>query len=168
MEPVTTAAAPSSPPFLVSERVAVAGQRTVALIFWFALPIFCLFVLGAGADKLARHINNVPAGIGGTYTVVAHSCSEQICVTRGTFVSDDHAIVAPDQLGPYSWTADQVHRVVYDATSADIIPLPAHWDATATVTGMSGAVIAIGLWSWCLFHSVRRRASDDPVAVPVN
>jgi hypothetical protein len=84
-------------------------------------------------------------------------------VTRGTFVSSDGGLLATDQLGPYSWTLGQAHKVIYDSSSADVIPLPAHWDPTATVIGMAGALLAIAIWSWCLFHAVRRRlpATDE-------
>ncbi|MBV9595165.1 MAG: hypothetical protein JO147_15375 [Actinobacteria bacterium] len=153
----TTAASPAPAPLAANDRVALLGQRLIAVTFWFVVPLFCLFVLGAGVDKLVRHLNNVPAGITGTYTVLAHNCSEQLCVTRGTFVSDNHFIVATDQLGPYGWNDAETHRVVYDPSSANVIPLPAQWDPTAAASGMAGAVVALCLWSWCLFHSIRRR-----------
>ena len=37
------------------------------------------------------------------------------------------------------------------------IGLPAHWDPSATVIGMAGAVSALTLWGWCLRNSWRRR-----------
>jgi hypothetical protein len=142
------------------DRWASLSQRAVALAFWFVLPLLCLFVLVYGTDKLARHLNNVPAGTLGTYTVTSHSCSRELCITGGTFTSVDGRIVEDDLIGVYSWQDGETHRALYDSESVDVIPLPAHWDPTATFVGMAGALGFVVLWSWLLYGSIRRRVLE--------
>jgi hypothetical protein len=142
-------------------------QRAVALMFWVVVPLFCLFMLASGTDKLIRHLNNVPAGIRGTMEVTFHGCPQGVCISAGTFTSTSGTLVEYNQLGPYSWAKDEKHKVVYNATATDIIALPAHWDATATVVGMAGATGFMVLWGVCLYGAVRRRVPSADVTVPV-
>jgi len=142
-------------------------QRGVAVAFWVILPLFCLFVLASGTDKLARHLNNIPPGTMGTYTVTSHSCSEEVCVTGGTFHSADGRLVETDLLGVYSWQNGETHKAIYDSESVDVIPLPAHWDPTSTFVGMAGALGFVVLWSWCLYGAIRRRIVARQVAAGV-
>ncbi|HSY15724.1 MAG TPA: hypothetical protein VK816_07035 [Jatrophihabitantaceae bacterium] len=139
-------------------RLPGARQHFVALMFWIVVPIFCLFALVSGVDKLARHIDNVPAGVPGTFVVTLHNCAQELCVTVGTFTSDDGHLVEPNQIGLYSWQIGESHPAVFDASSTDVIPLPAQWDASSTVVGMAGALGFMGLWGICLYGSVRRRS----------
>ena len=141
----------------VEGRLPELRQRGIALMFWVVVPMFCLFVLASGTDKLIRHVNNVPAGIRGTLLVTFHGCPQGVCISAGTFTSSSGTLVEYNQLGPYSWTKDEKHQVVYNATATDIIALPAHWDATSTVVGMAGAAGFMVLWGVCLYGSVRRR-----------
>src|SRR5664279_1699730 len=88
-------------------------RRVIALAFWVVLPIFALFVLGNGADKLVRHVNNDPAGIRGVMTVTVHNCRDA-CIAGGTFVSLDGKNVEHYLPGLYSWQIGERHRAVYD------------------------------------------------------
>jgi hypothetical protein len=134
------------------------GARMLALLFWIVLPALCVLWLVLGAQKLSTHLNNVPAGTLGTYTVTSHSCNGEVCVTGGTFKSADGRLVQKNLLGVYSWEDGEVHKAIYDSTSVDVIPLPSHWDPTATVTGMAGALGFVVLWSVFLYGAIRRRA----------
>ena len=140
-------------------RLPVLWGRAVALAFWIVIPILCLLVIGNGADKLFRHVNNDPAGIRGVMTVTVHNCRDA-CIAGGTFVSLDGKNVEHYLPGFYSWQIGERHRAVYDPSSGDVIPLPAHWDATSTVVGMAGAMGFLGLWGVCLYSSTRRRSPE--------
>jgi hypothetical protein len=131
-------------------------KQAIALAFWVLVPALCLFVIGNGADKLVRHVNNEPAGIRGVMTVTVHNC-RSACIAGGTFESFDGKNVEHYLPGLYSWQIGERHRAVYDPSSGDLIPLPAHWDATSTVVGMTGALGFLGLWGGCLYGSIRRR-----------
>jgi hypothetical protein len=133
------------------------SSRAIALAFWVLLPALCVLMLVLGTQKLTTHLNNVPAGTLGTYTVTSHSCSGEVCVTGGTFTSADGRVTEKNLLGVYSWDDGEVHRAIYDSTSVDVIPLPSHWDPTSTVAGMAGALGFIVLWSVFLYGTIRRR-----------
>ncbi len=135
-------------------------SQAVALAFWFVLPVLCALMLGFGTDKLSTHLNNVPPGTLGLYQVTSHSCSGEVCVTGGTFMSADGKLVEKNLLGVYSWQDGEVHKAIYDSTSVDVIPLPTHWDPTSTVVGMAGALGFVVLWSFCLYGAVRRRVAS--------
>jgi hypothetical protein len=139
------------------DRLARSGARVVALAFWIVLPVLCAVMLVFGTEHLSRHLNNMPPGILGSYTVTSHSCSGEVCVTGGTFSSSDGRIVEKNLLGVYSWQDGETHKAIYDAQSVDVIPLPTHWDPTATVVGMTGALGFIVLWAVCLYGAIRRR-----------
>lgn len=127
-----------------------------AVLFWIVLPVICLLAIGVGVDRLVSHINHVPGGVRGDFVVTTHNCQQELCITGGTFISDDKSVVERDLLGVYRWTLGTKHRVVYNADSADVIPLPAHWDPTEAVLGLTGAAALLGLWGWCLRSAVRR------------
>lgn len=128
----------------------------LAALFWIALPVVCLTTIALSAGKLASHVNNVPAGIRGTFVVTTHNCQQQLCITGGTFTSDDKSVVARDLLGIYAWTLGTSHRVVYNLDAADVIPLPAHWDPTGAALGIVGALVLLVLWALLLRTALRR------------
>jgi hypothetical protein len=133
------------------------ASRAIALMFWVVLPGLCALMLVLGTQKLSTHLNNVPPGTMGTYKVTSHSCDGDVCVTGGTFTSNDGRLTEKNLLGVYSWQDGEVHRAIYDVASIDVIPLPSHWDPTATAVGMAGALGFLVLWSVCLYGAVRRR-----------
>jgi hypothetical protein len=143
---------------VTQSRLPELRKQAVAIAFWVLIPVLCLFVLGNGADKLVRHVNNAPAGIPGLMTVTVHSCRNAVCISGGTFVSSDGRTVMHALPGLYSWQIGERHKAVYDPSSGDVIPLPAHWDATSTAVGMAGALGFLGLWGSCLYGSLRRRS----------
>jgi hypothetical protein len=134
-----------------------AGSRLIALAFWVILPALCVLMLVLGTQKLSTHLNNMPAGTMGTYLVTSHNCNGEVCVTGGTFTSADGRLTEKNLLGVYSWQDGEVHKAIYDSTSVDVIPLPTHWDPTATITGMAGALGFVVLWSVFLYGAIRRR-----------
>ena len=134
-----------------------AGSGALAVAFWVILPTFCLIMVAFGTQKLSTNVNNMPAGTLGTYLVTSHSCNGEVCVTGGTFTSRDGRLVENDLLGVYSWQDGEVHKAIYDSTSVDVIPLPTHWDPTATIAGMAGALGFLILWSVFLYGAIRRR-----------
>jgi hypothetical protein len=145
-----------------SDRVrsrSVAGWRPAlaGLLFWILLPAVCLLAIAQGVNAMVSHVNHVPEGVRGTFLVTTHNCQQQLCITGGTFTSDDKQVVAQDLLGVYRWTLGTQHRAVYNADAADVIPLPAHWDPTGAVLGLAGALTLFGLWGWCLRAALRRR-----------
>jgi hypothetical protein len=157
----------TSPPLTSSVRLSLHPLRpqswaraltpAIALAFWLILPVLCVLMLVFGTEKLSTHLNNVPPGTLGIYKVTSHSCSGEVCVTGGTFMSADGKLVEKNLLGVYSWQDGEVQKAIYDSTSVDVIPLPTHWDPTATVVGMAGALGFVVLWSVCLYGAVRRR-----------
>lgn len=128
----------------------------LAGLFWIVLPAACLATIALSAGKLASHVNNMPAGIRGTFVVTTHNCQQQLCITGGTFTSDDKSVMARDLLGIYAWTLGTSHRVVYNLDAADVIPLPAHWDPTGTALGIAGALVLLALWGWFVRAGLRR------------
>ncbi len=138
--------------------------------FWIVLPLLSVLALGMGADRLAVRINHIPSGIRGNFTVDIHNCQDQLCVTSGTFISDSGTIVVPQLLGNYHWQLNEVYRVVYDGSSADVIGLPAVWDPTSTLVGMAGALVFLLVWAWFLGHALlaRRDSGRQVPADPVD
>jgi hypothetical protein len=133
------------------------GGRVIAIAIWVILPILCGLMLVLGTQKLSTHLNNVPPGTMGTYKVTSHNCDGDVCVTGGTFMSTDGRLIEKNLLGIYSWQDGEVHKAIYDSESVDVIPLPSHWDPTATITGMAGALGFLILWSVFLYGAIRRR-----------
>ena len=151
-----TAAAPPA----VSTRGV--GGWLPGILLWLVLPAVCLVTIWVGAGQLASHVNHVPSGVRGTFVVTTHNCQQELCITGGTFTSDDKAVVAHDLLGIYRWTLGTSHRVVYNLDAADVIPLPAHWDPSGAVLGIAGALVLLGIWAWFVRGAVRR-ARTQPV-----
>jgi hypothetical protein len=119
-----------------------------AAVFWVVLPVLCLVGLGLGIDRLAVRLDDTPAGAKGTFVVSSRNCQQLLCITTGTFTSDNGQLVARNLLGDYRWTFDTDYRVVYDGSAADVIPLPAVWDPTSTVVGMAAALGLLGIWGY--------------------
>jgi len=148
---------------IAASRLPDLRRQAVALAFWVLLPMVCLFVFGNGVDKLIRHVNNDPAGIRGVMTVTVHNCRDA-CIAGGTFVSSDGKSVEHYLPGLYSWQIGERHRAVYDPSNGDVIPLPAHWDATSTAVGMTGSAGFLALWGSVLYAALRRRAPSYRIA----
>lgn len=132
-----------------------------AVLFWVVMPILCLLMLWRGADQLATRIHHAPPGLRGDFVVTTHNCQQKLCITGGTFTSDDRKLVARDLLGDYSWKLETTHRVVYNVDAADVIPLPAQWDPTGAVLGIAGATLLLGLWGWFLRSVLRQRPTTE-------
>jgi hypothetical protein len=133
------------------------SSQVIAIAVWLILPALCVLMLVFGTQKLSKHLNNVPPGTMGTYKVTSHSCNGDVCVTGGTFMSTDGRLVEKNLLGVYSWQDGEVHKAIYDSESVDVIPLPSHWDPTATIAGMAGAFGFLVIWCWFLYSAMRRR-----------
>jgi hypothetical protein len=128
-----------------------------ALLFWIVLPVVCIYTITAGANRLASHVNHIPSGVRGTFVVTTHNCQQELCITGGTFTSNDKSVVARDLLGPYRWKLGTSHKVVYSLDAADVIQLPAHWDPTGSVLGIAGSMTLLAVWGSCLRAALRRR-----------
>lgn len=139
---------------------AVRAQRrlpaVVAALFWVGVPVVCALMLWQGTTQLATRSHHAAPGMRGDYLVMTRNCQQKLCITGGTFTSDDNTVVAKDLLGQYQWQLGSVHRVVYNVDAAEVIPLPADWDLTGAVLGIVGALVLLGIWGWCL-RTVRRR-----------
>lgn len=129
----------------------------VAAVFWVALPVLCGLMLWQGSNQLATRIHHAPAGVRGNFVVTTHNCQQKLCITGGTFTSDSKKLVVKDLLGVYRWKLGTEHRVVYNADAADVIPLPAQWDPTSAVLGITGATVLLGVWGWLLRREFRAR-----------
>jgi hypothetical protein len=128
----------------------------VAVLFWVALPVLSVLMVWQGANQLATHVHHTPPGTRGQFVVTTHNCQQKLCITGGTFTSDNGKLVAKDLLGVYRWKLGTKHRVVYNLDAADVIPLPAGWDPTSAVLGIVGAGVLLGVWGWFLRGEVRR------------
>lgn len=157
MTAAVTPAAPAAPARGVDRL-----PNVVAALFWIVLPVLCVLMLWHGSTQLATRIQDVPSGTRGDFVVTTHNCQQKLCITGGTFTSDDKKLVAKDLLGVYRWRMGTKHRVVYNLDAADVIPLPAQWDPTSAVLGITGGAVLLGLWGWCLRAAVRR-ARPRPV-----
>ncbi len=120
----------------------------VAALFWVGVPVVCVLMLWQGATQLATRSHHAAPGMRGDFVVTMHNCQQRLCITGGTFTSDDKTLVARDLLGLYQWKLGSVHRVVYNRDAADVIPLPADWDLTGAVLGIAGALVLLGIWGW--------------------
>jgi hypothetical protein len=120
----------------------------VAALFWVGVPVVCALMLWQGATQLATRSHHAAPGMRGDFVVTMHNCQQRLCITGGTFTSDDKTLVARDLLGLYQWKLGSVHRVVYNRDAADVIPLPADWDLTGAVLGIAGALVLLGIWGW--------------------
>ena len=154
--PAEPAASPRSPRSELGDRLPVVA----GVLFWVVVPLVCLAAFGLGVDRFVSHFNSHPAGVSGTFLVTTHNCQQQLCVTGGTFTSDDGAIVEPDLLGVYRWTIGTKHHVYYSADAAGVIPLPARWDPSAAVLAIVGASTLFGVWAWCVRRELRRGRGD--------
>ncbi|HEY3091209.1 MAG TPA: hypothetical protein VGJ59_24440 [Jatrophihabitantaceae bacterium] len=140
----------------VAARAPGRVPAAVAALFWVGVPVVCALMLWQGATELATRTHHAPPGMRGNFVVTTHNCQQKLCITGGTFTSDDKALVAKDLLGLYQWKLGSVHRVVYNLDAADVIPLPAEWDPTGAVLGIAGALVLLGIWGWGI-RAVRRR-----------
>ena len=147
-----TAAVTSAAPVRGAPRL----PAVLAALFWVVLPVLCLLMLWQGSHQLATRIHHAPPGTRGDFVVTTHNCQQKLCITGGTFTSDDKKLVAKDLLGVYRWPLGTKHRVVYNIDAADVIPLPAQWDSTSAVLGITGATVLLGIWGWCLRGAIRR------------
>ena len=132
----------------------------VGVAFWLALPIACLAALGVGSARLAGHIDAGPDGVAGTYAVSAHTCQRQLCVTIGTFTSDNGQMTVTGLLGDYRWRPGIDYRVAYSSNAADVVSLPGDWDPTSTVLGLGAAVMCLAGWGLIARTELRRRRSS--------
>jgi hypothetical protein len=66
--------------------------------------------------------------------------------------------------GSFAWRLGTTHKAVYNDYAADVVPLPARWDPTATILGMTGALGFVAVWFWCLAR--RRRSPAAVIAGP--
>jgi hypothetical protein len=128
----------------------------VAALFWVGVPIVCALMLWQGSTQLATRSHDTPPGIRGNFVVTMHDCEQRLCITTGTFTSDDNTMDARNLLGLSQWKVASVHRVAYDADVAGVTPLPADWDLTGAVLGIVGALVLLGIWGWSV-RAVRRR-----------
>lgn len=144
----------------IGARAASRLPAAVSALVLVGLPVVCALMLWQGATQLATRTHHAPPGMRGDFVVTTHNCQQKLCITGGTFTSDDNTLVAKDLLGLYQWQLGSVHRVVYNRDAADVIPLPAAWDPTAAVLGIVGALVLLGLWGWSLRTS--RRDDREP------
>jgi hypothetical protein len=141
--------------------LATHAPTIVGLVFWILLPLVCAVNLAVGGFNLATKIDRVPNGTVGTYQVTSHNCHQQLCITGGTFTSTDGSVVETNLFGSFAWRLDTTHQAVYNADAADVVPLPARWDPTATILGMAGSLGFMAVWTWCLRAARRRRSAGD-------
>jgi hypothetical protein len=163
---VTSTAEPAGPPARrpgwrddLGGRAAARTPNLLGLAFWVVLPIASVLLLALGIDSILRHVNNIPAGVRGTYVVTSHDCQGQVCLTAGTFTSTDGRLVETDLLGDYRWQLGEKHRAVYNGNAVDVIPLPARWNPTAAIVGIAGVLAFLTIWTWCLLRGRGRRAA---------
>src|ERR1700748_2085649 len=138
--------------------LATHAATIVGLIFWILLPLACVATLAIGSVNLATKLDRVPNGTVGTYQVTSHNCHQELCITGGTFTSTDGSVVETNLFGSFAWRLGTTHQAVYNEDAADVVPLPARWDPTATILGMAGALGFLAVWCWCLFARRRRTA----------
>ena len=147
---------------VLGQRLPDLRQGLIALMFWLGVPLFCLVMVVLGTDRLLHNVNNVPAGIPGSFVVTQHGCPNAICISGGAFHSADGNLSVYNLPASFTWATGERHTVFYDASTGEVIPLSATWDATATVIGMGGAILFLVLWGVLLYGSVRRRVGPDP------
>jgi hypothetical protein len=140
----------------VAARASRRLPAVLAVLFWVGVPVACALMLLQGSTQLATRSHDTPPGVRGNFVVTTHNCQQKLCNSRGTFTSDDNALVANDLLGLPQWKLGTPHRVAYNTGATEVIPLPADWDLTGAVLGIAGALVLLGIWGWCIL-AVRRR-----------
>lgn len=143
----------------VAARASGRLPAVVAVLFWVGVPVVCALMLWQGSTQLATRSHVTPPGVRGNFVVTTHDCEQTLCITTGTFTSDDNALDAGNLLGLSQWKVGSVHRVVYDIDAAEVTPLPADWDLTGAVLGIVGALVLLGVWGWSI-RTVRRPRLD--------
>lgn len=133
-----------------------ARSRVAGLLFWVVLPAVALAVVVAASTTFAHRLNARPSGVRGTYVADLRSCNGNVCQVAGTFTSDDGSLVVRNVLGDYRLRTGQSRAVVLNP-QAEIIALPATWNPTATVAGLTGGVVFLGVWVWFGLQARRGR-----------
>ena len=140
----------------VAARASGRLPAVVGALFWVGVPVICALMLWQGSTQLATRSHDTPPGTRGNFVVTMHNCEQKLCITTGTFTSDDNTLDAKNLLGLSQWKVGSVHRVVYSVDAAEVTPLPADWDLTGAVLGIAGALVLLGIWGWSV-RTVRRR-----------
>ncbi|SOD75129.1 hypothetical protein SAMN05892883_4334 [Jatrophihabitans sp. GAS493] len=144
-------------------RVAAWWPSVFAVAFWVAAPLLCLYAALIGVQQLAHNLNDKAVGIPGTFTATSHNCQQQLCITSGTFTSDDARLVEPDLIGDFRWPVGSTSRAVYNAGSGEITGIADVWDPTPTLVGLAGSTIFLILWGYLVVVSRRRRRAEPTV-----
>lgn len=129
------------------------------LAYWVLLPLVALLTLALSLESFAAHVNSAPAGKAGDYVVTYHSCPSGLCITGGTFTSDDKSVVETYIFGLGTWQAGQTYRALSQFPYDYAVPLPGRWDPTQAVVGTTGSVLALGVWGWLGAGVLRRRSA---------
>ncbi|SDJ01186.1 hypothetical protein SAMN05444157_1272 [Frankineae bacterium MT45] len=149
-----------------SGRVSAALPSVFALAFWVAAPLFCLYAVLIGVPQLAHNYNDKAVGITGTFTATSHNCQQQLCITSGTFTSDDKRLVEPDLIGDFRWPVGSTSRAAYNAGSGEITGIADVWDPTPTLVGVAGSAVFLSLWGYLVVVTRRRRRGEASVVTP--
>jgi hypothetical protein len=135
------------------------ARRVAGWLFWVVFPLLCVAAIAQAALNISHHIGKKPDGVLGTFVVAPRSCNNGICSFGGEFTSDDGTIKNLPLLGDPRWQAQDVHRVTWNRDQVDVTALPAHWDPTASVVAVVGAVTYLGLAGY-LVQGARRDKRD--------
>lgn len=133
--------------------------RLAAFVFWVVVPVLCLAGIVLGVTTWTVHAHRQVPGIPGSFLVENRSCGGSVCLSTGTFTSDNGAFEAGPLSGGLGWGQDSTHKVVYDASNGSIVPLGARWNPTAAISALSGAAVLLAAWGWLAFG---RSDGSDP------
>jgi hypothetical protein len=141
--------------------------RLAAVAFWLVLPLLCVTGIVLGITTWTVHAHDQVPGIPGTFLVENRSCGGSVCLTTGTFTSDDGNLVIAPLTGVAGWTQDSEHTAVYDPSTPDVIvPLPTRWNPTAAISGLTGAGVLLIVWGWLSFGARRPHPVPSPTPGP--
>jgi len=135
--------------------------RLLGLAFWVAAPLFCLYVIWVGIGQLVNNVNGQIPGIPGSFAAVSHNCQDQLCVTSGTFTSDDGRLVEHNLIGDYRWPLGSISPAVYNTSSGEILGVAPPWDPTSTLTGLVGAFAFVLIWLYVFAMTARDREAKS-------